>query len=68
LPIELPKSDYLHRFRLFRPESSFDPGGGRRHPVGCGRMGTMNEFTIAFEDKKPIGISGRRRDTRKWSR
>jgi len=23
---------------------------------GCGRMGTMNEFTIAFEDKKPIGI------------
>lgn len=24
--------------------------------VGCGRMGTMNEFTIAFEDKKPIGI------------
>ena len=24
--------------------------------VGCGRMGTVNEFTIAFEDKKPIGI------------
>jgi len=24
--------------------------------VGCGRMGTFNEFTIAFEDKKPIGI------------
>ena len=24
--------------------------------VGCGRMGTMNEFTIAFEDGKPIGI------------
>ncbi len=23
---------------------------------GCGRMGTLNEFTIAFEDKKPIGI------------
>ena len=23
---------------------------------GCGRMGTINEFTIAFEDKKPIGI------------
>lgn len=23
---------------------------------GCGRMGTMNEFTIAFEDGKPIGI------------
>ena len=24
--------------------------------VGCGRMGTVNEFTIAFEDKKPIGV------------
>ncbi len=24
--------------------------------VGCGRLGTINEFTIAFEDKKPIGI------------
>ncbi|MFA7581430.1 MAG: LOG family protein, partial [Candidatus Paceibacterota bacterium] len=24
--------------------------------VGCGRMGTLNEFTIAFEDKKPIGV------------
>jgi len=24
--------------------------------VGCGRMGTFNEFTVAFEDKKPIGI------------
>jgi len=24
--------------------------------VGCGRMGTLNEFTIAFEDRKPIGI------------
>lgn len=24
--------------------------------VGCGRMGTINEFTIAFEDKKLIGI------------
>lgn len=23
---------------------------------GCGRMGTLNEFTIAFEDRKPIGI------------
>lgn len=23
---------------------------------GCGRLGTINEFTIAFEDKKPIGI------------
>ncbi len=22
----------------------------------CGRMGTINEFTIAFEDDKPIGI------------
>lgn len=22
----------------------------------CGRLGTLNEFTIAFEDKKPIGI------------
>lgn len=22
----------------------------------CGRMGTLNEFTIAFEDKKPMGI------------
>ncbi len=24
--------------------------------VICGRMGTLNEFTVAFEDKKPIGI------------
>lgn len=24
--------------------------------IGCGRMGTLNEFTIAFEDKKPIGV------------
>lgn len=24
--------------------------------VGCGRIGTMNEFTIAFEDHKPIGV------------
>ena len=23
---------------------------------GCGRMGTLNEFTITFEDKKPMGI------------
>lgn len=23
---------------------------------GCGRMGTLNEFTITFEDHKPIGI------------
>ena len=22
----------------------------------CGRIGTLNEFTIAFEDQKPIGI------------
>lgn len=24
--------------------------------VGCGRIGTVNEFTIAFEDNKPIGV------------
>lgn len=24
--------------------------------ISCGRMGTLNEFTIAFEDRKPIGI------------
>jgi uncharacterized protein (TIGR00725 family) len=24
--------------------------------IGCGRIGTLNEFTIAFEDQKPIGI------------
>jgi len=24
--------------------------------VICGRMGTLNEFTIAFEDQKPIGV------------
>lgn len=24
--------------------------------ISCGRMGTLNEFTIAFEDHKPIGI------------
>lgn len=24
--------------------------------VVCGRMGTLNEFTIAFEDSKPIGV------------
>ena len=24
--------------------------------VCCGRMGTLNEFTIAFEDEKPIGV------------
>jgi uncharacterized protein (TIGR00725 family) len=22
----------------------------------CGRMGTLNEFTIAFEDNKPVGV------------
>ena len=24
--------------------------------VACGRIGTLNEFTIAFEDQKPIGV------------
>ena len=24
--------------------------------AGCGRIGTLNEFTIAFEDNKPIGV------------
>lgn len=24
--------------------------------VSCGRIGTLNEFTIAFEDNKPIGV------------
>lgn len=24
--------------------------------IACGRMGTLNEFTIAFEDDKPIGV------------
>jgi len=24
--------------------------------ICCGRMGTLNEFTIAFEDQKPIGV------------
>ena len=24
--------------------------------IACGRMGTLNEFSIAFEDNKPIGI------------
>lgn len=23
---------------------------------GCGRMGTLNEFTISFEDEKPMGV------------
>lgn len=24
--------------------------------IGCGRIGTIHEFTIAFEDAKPIGV------------
>ena len=24
--------------------------------LGCGRIGTIHEFTVAFEDKKPLGI------------
>jgi len=24
--------------------------------ISCGRVGTLNEFTIAFEDNKPIGV------------
>lgn len=24
--------------------------------VGCGRIGTINEFTIAYEDSKPVGV------------
>lgn len=24
--------------------------------IVCGRMGTLNEFTVAFEDNKPIGV------------
>ncbi|TSC71752.1 MAG: hypothetical protein G01um101448_1098, partial [Parcubacteria group bacterium Gr01-1014_48] len=24
--------------------------------IGCGRIGTINELTIAFEDSKPIGV------------
>lgn len=24
--------------------------------IACGRIGTLNEFTIAFEDEKPIGV------------
>lgn len=24
--------------------------------IGCGRMGTLNEFTVAFEDNKPLGV------------
>jgi len=24
--------------------------------IGCGRIGTINEFTIAYEDEKPVGV------------
>lgn len=24
--------------------------------IVCGRIGTLNEFTVAFEDKKPLGV------------
>ncbi|PIR82791.1 hypothetical protein COU20_00485 [Candidatus Kaiserbacteria bacterium CG10_big_fil_rev_8_21_14_0_10_59_10] len=24
--------------------------------IGCGRVGTINEFTVAFEDRRPIGV------------
>lgn len=24
--------------------------------VGCGRIGTINEFSVAFEDRRPIGV------------
>ena len=30
---------------------------------GCGRIGTIHEFTIAFEDRKPIGILEDKWDT-----
>ena len=26
--------------------------------IGCGRIGTINEFTVAFEDQKPLGVLG----------
>src|SRR3989344_748936 len=29
--------------------------------IGCGRIGTLNEFSIAFEDRRPIGIMEGRR-------
>jgi uncharacterized protein (TIGR00725 family) len=35
----------------------------------CGRMGTLNEFTTAFEDQKPIGVlegSGGTADKIRW--
>ena len=31
--------------------------------IGCGRIGTINEFTVAFEDQKPIGVLGGEWDT-----
>src|SRR3989344_4752400 len=31
--------------------------------IGCGRVGTINEFTVAFEDQKPIGVLGGEWDT-----
>ena len=34
--------------------------------VICGRMGTLNEFTIAFEDKKPIGVLEGTGGTTEW--
>lgn len=24
--------------------------------IGCGRIGTINEFTVAYEDERPIGV------------
>ncbi|MBP6855103.1 MAG: hypothetical protein KBD26_02490 [Candidatus Pacebacteria bacterium] len=33
--------------------------------IGCGRIGTIHEFTIAFEDNKPIGILEGEWDTAK---
>lgn len=32
----------------------------------CGRMGTLNEFTIAFEDHKPLGILTESGGTTEW--
>lgn len=34
--------------------------------VTCGRMGTINEFTIAFEDNKPIGVLTETGGTTEW--
>jgi uncharacterized protein (TIGR00725 family) len=37
--------------------------------IVCGRMGTLNEFTTAFEDQKPIGVlegSGGTADKIRW--